>query len=37
VLRLADAAERFCAQPEARRQAALLRARARPTQRDSRA
>ena len=28
VLRLADAAERFCAQPEVRQQAALLRARA---------
>ena len=36
-LRLADAAERFSAQPEVRQQAALLRARARPTARDSRA
>jgi hypothetical protein len=36
-LRLADAAERFSGHPEVRRQAALLRARARPTARDSRA
>ena len=36
-LRLADAAERFSTQPEVRQQAALLRARARPTARDSRA
>jgi hypothetical protein len=35
VLRLADAAERFSADPQVRRQAALLRARARPTARDS--
>jgi hypothetical protein len=36
-LRLADAAERFSAQPEVRRQAALLRARGCPTACDSRA
>jgi mono/diheme cytochrome c family protein len=36
-LRLADAAERFSAQPEVRQKAALLRAGARPTARDSRA
>jgi len=36
-LRLADAAERFSALPEVRRQAALLRTRARPPGRDSRA
>ena len=34
-LRLADAAERFSAQPEVRQQAALLRARASATPRDS--
>ncbi len=37
VRRLADAAERFSVDPQVRRQAALLRARALPTARDSQA